>query len=87
MNQYSFINNLTGNSLLLAAICGNLVLIATVNCCIIAPFIETQQQDIRRELAHVVGIDGYLQGQYSGLIAYLLTQAYYLQQFLNSLSN
>jgi len=60
-NQYSFVDNPAGNNLLLAAICGNLVLIAMANCRIMAFFTAAQQQDIRRELAHVVGMARYLQ--------------------------
>ena len=49
------------------------------NCRIIAPSTATQQQDTRRELAHVAGVDGYLQSQCSSLAAYLLTWACRLQ--------
>ena len=87
MNQYSFINNLTGNSLLLAAICGNLVLIVTANCCIIVPFTATQQQDTRRELAHAAGVDRYLQGRCSGSAAHLLTRARRSQRLSNNSSD
>jgi hypothetical protein len=38
-----------------------------------APFIATQQQNIRRELAYIAGVDIYLQGCYGGLVVYLLT--------------
>ena len=48
------------------------------------PFTATQQQDTRRELAYIVGVDGYLQGWYSGLVAYLITQACCLQPLLEN---
>jgi len=41
------------------------------NYCIMAPFTATQ--DTKRELAHVVGVDRYLQDWCSGLAAYLTT--------------
>ena len=44
-----------------------------------APFTAAQQQDIRRELVYTVGINGYLQSWQSGLAAYLLNWACYLQ--------
>jgi hypothetical protein len=52
-----------------------------------ALFTVTQQQDTRRELTYIVGVDRYLQSRCSGLVVYLLTQACHLQQLLNSLSN
>ena len=83
-NQHGLINDFAGNSLSLAAICGNPVLMATANYCIMAPFTATQQQDIRRKLAHAAGVDGYLQSRCNGLAAYLTTWACHSQPLLKN---
>ena len=49
-----------------------------------APFTATQQQNTRRELAYIVGIDRYLQGQYSSSAAHLITQACRSQPLLEN---
>ncbi len=83
-NQRGLVNDPAGNSLPSAAICGNLVLMVTANCRIMAPFTATQQQDTRRELAHAAGVDGYLQGRCSGSAAHLTTRARRSQPLLEN---
>ena len=48
------------------------------------PFTATQQQDTRKELAYMAGVDRYLQGRCSGSATYLITQTYYSQPLLEN---
>jgi len=50
-----------------------LLIILLANYHIMAPSTATQQQDTRRELAYIAGVDRYLQSWCSGLAAYLTT--------------